>query len=91
VPLPTLSQRNWTNPSARELDCEYPYPILDARYEKVRENAVIRSRALLVAIGIDWEGRHLRIQIASFFGSIATLSRSFRAGCHKGRHWGSKS
>jgi putative transposase len=30
---------------------------LDARYEKVRENAVIRSRAVLVAIGIDGEGR----------------------------------
>ena len=41
----------------RELDCEYPYLILDARYEKVRENAVIRSRAVLVAIGIDWDGR----------------------------------
>ena len=41
----------------RELDCEYPYLIVDARYEKVRENAVIRSRAVLVAIGIDWEGR----------------------------------
>jgi putative transposase len=41
----------------RQLDSEYPYLILDARYEKVRENAVIRSRAVLVAIGIDWDGR----------------------------------
>ena len=41
----------------RKLDGDYPYLILDARYEKVRENAVIRSRAVLVAIGIDWEGR----------------------------------
>jgi putative transposase len=41
----------------RELENEYPYLILDARYEKVRENAVICSRAVLVAIGIDWEGR----------------------------------
>jgi putative transposase len=41
----------------RKLECEYPYLILDARYEKVRENGVIRSRAVLVAIGIDWEGR----------------------------------
>ena len=41
----------------RELDCEYRYLIVDARYEKVRENAVIRSRAVLVAIGIDREGR----------------------------------
>jgi transposase-like protein len=40
----------------RKLESEYPYLILDARYEKVRENAVIRSRAVLVAIGIDWEG-----------------------------------
>ena len=42
--------------SRRQLDSEYPYLILDARYEKVRENAVIRSRAV-AAIGIDWEGR----------------------------------
>ena len=41
----------------RELDNEYPYLIIDARYEKLRENGVIRSRAVLVAIGIDWEGR----------------------------------
>ena len=27
----------------RQLESEYPYLILDARYEKVRENAVIRS------------------------------------------------
>ncbi len=36
---------------------EYPYLILDARYEKVREDGVIRSRAVLVAIGINWDGR----------------------------------
>ncbi len=41
----------------RELDSEYAYLILDARYEKVRDNGVIRSRAVLVGIGIDWEGR----------------------------------
>jgi putative transposase len=40
-----------------ELESEYPYLIIDARYEKLRENGVIRSRAVLVAIGIDWEGR----------------------------------
>jgi putative transposase len=31
---------------------KFPYLILDARYEKVREDGVIRSRAVLVAIGI---------------------------------------
>lgn len=40
----------------RRLKDVYPYLILDARYETVREDGVIRSQALLVAIGIDWEG-----------------------------------
>jgi putative transposase len=43
--------------SQRKLEEAYPYLILDARYEKVREDGAIRSRAVLVAIGIDWEGR----------------------------------
>ena len=41
----------------RKLEEAYPYLILDARYEKVREDGAIRSRAVLVAIGINWEGR----------------------------------
>lgn len=43
--------------SSRRLEVEYPYLILDARYEKVRIDGVIRSQAVLVAIGINWEGR----------------------------------
>jgi putative transposase len=41
----------------RPLDEPYPYLILDARYEKVRIDGVIRSQAVMIAIGIDWEGR----------------------------------
>ena len=41
----------------RQLDDPYPYLILDARYEKVRESGVIRSLAVLIAIGINWEGQ----------------------------------
>ena len=41
----------------RSLDEPYPYLIVDARYEKVRESGTIRSRAVLIAIGIDWDGR----------------------------------
>src|SRR6185369_4927603 len=41
----------------RALEEDYPYLILDARYERVRENGGGRSRAVLVAIGITWEGR----------------------------------
>jgi putative transposase len=43
--------------ATRRLEEAYPYLILDARYEKVREDGAIRSRAVLVAIGINWEGR----------------------------------
>jgi len=41
----------------RRLEEEYPYLILDARYEKVREHSVIQSQAVLIAIGINWEGQ----------------------------------
>ncbi len=43
--------------SQRPLEEEFPYVILDARYERVREGGVIVSRAILVALGVDWEGR----------------------------------
>jgi len=43
--------------AARRLEEDYPYLVLDARYEKVREEGVIRSRAVLVAIGINRDGR----------------------------------
>src|SRR3546814_2010078 len=37
----------------RRLDEPFPYLILDARYEKVREGGVVGSQAVLIAIGID--------------------------------------
>jgi putative transposase len=43
--------------ASRRLEESFPYLILDARYEKVREGGAIRSQAVLIAIGIDWEGR----------------------------------
>ena len=51
----------------RHLDEAYPYLILDARYEKVRETGVIRSQAVLVAIGINWEGQRqvLAVELAN--------------------------
>jgi transposase-like protein len=50
----------------RRLEDEYPYLILDARYERVRENGVVASRAVQVAIGINWEGRRsvLAVELA---------------------------
>jgi len=50
----------------RRLEEPYPYLILDARYEKVREDGAVRSQAVLVAIGINWEGRRnvLAVELA---------------------------
>jgi putative transposase len=41
----------------RRLEESYPYLILDARYERVREGGVICSQAVLIAVGVDAEGR----------------------------------
>ena len=41
----------------RRLSEPYPYLILDARYERVREGGVITSQAVLVAVAVDGEGR----------------------------------
>ena len=51
----------------RQLDEAFPYLIVDARYERVREGGVIASQAVLVAIGIDLEGRRqiLGVELAN--------------------------
>jgi putative transposase len=43
--------------ASRPLQEPFPYLILDARYEKVREAGVVASQAVLIAVGIDWDGR----------------------------------
>jgi putative transposase len=43
--------------AGRRLAEPFPYLILDARYEKVREGGIVASQAVLIAIGIDWDGR----------------------------------
>lgn len=43
----------------RRLTKPCPYLILDGRYEQVREAGVIRSQAVLIAIGIHYGGRRL--------------------------------
>ena len=51
----------------RPLAEPFPYLILDARYEKVREGGVVMSQAVLITIGIDWDGRRqiLAVEMAS--------------------------
>ena len=50
-----------------KIDEQYPYLILDARYEKVRESGTVNSKAILVAIGVSKEGKRavLGIELAN--------------------------
>ena len=43
--------------SQRKLKEAFPYVVVDARYEKVREGGTLENRAVQIALGIDWEGR----------------------------------
>ncbi|MBB3594903.1 transposase-like protein [Rhizobium sp. BK529] len=53
--------------ACRPLQEPFAYLILDARYEKVREAGVVRSQAVLIAVGIDWDGRRqiLAVEMAN--------------------------
>src|ERR1700680_1016575 len=53
--------------AGRPLAEAFAYLILDARYERVREAGVIASQAVLIAIGIDWDGRRqvLAVELAN--------------------------
>lgn len=64
----------------RPLTEEYAYLILDARYERVREAGVIRSRAVLVALGIDWEGRRQVLAVDLANRESTTSWRDFLIG-----------
>jgi putative transposase len=57
--LAAFAQRPLTEP--------FPYLILDARYEKVREGGIVPSQAVLIAVGIDWDGRRqiLSVEMAN--------------------------
>ena len=57
-----LSSKRWLMAelaqfASRRLEEPFPYLILDARYEKVREGGIVSSQAVLIAVGIDWDGR----------------------------------
>jgi hypothetical protein len=68
--------------ACRPLAEAFPYLILDARYERVRESGVIVSQAVLIAIGIDWDGRR---QVVAVELANRESRSSWRASC-----WGSR-
>ena len=51
----------------RQLGEPFPYLILDARYERVREAGIIISQAVLIAVAVDGEGRRqiLGVELAN--------------------------
>jgi putative transposase len=53
--------------ASRRLDEPFPYLILDARYEKVRESGIIISQAVQIAVAVDGEGRRqiLGVELAN--------------------------
>ena len=51
----------------RRLSEPFPYLIVDARYEKVRESGIIVSQAVLIAVAVDGKGRRqvLGVELAN--------------------------
>lgn len=67
----------------RKLEEAYPYLILDARYERVRDQGVVRKRAVLVAIGINTEGRRCVLGVELANRESPTSWRDFLIGLKK--------
>ena len=63
----------------RRLDEPFPYLILDARYEKIREGGVIRSQ-VLIAVAVDSEGRRQVLGVDLANGESRTSWRDFLLG-----------
>ena len=62
-----IARRGLTAFSERRLSEPYPYLILDARYERVREGGMIANQAVLIAVAVDGEGRRqvLAVELAN--------------------------
>jgi putative transposase len=66
---------------------ETPYLILDARYEKVRHGGSVVPCAVLVAIGIDTQGKRSVLGVSVSLSEAEVHWREFLAGLHaRGLH-----
>ena len=64
----------------RRLSEPYPYLILDARYEKVREAGIIISQAVLIAVAVDGDGQRQIIGVDLANRESQTSWRDFLLG-----------
>lgn len=64
----------------RPLPDPYPYVVLDARYERVREDGTLRSRAIMIAIGIGVDGRRAVLAVEAANRESTSSWRDFLLG-----------
>jgi putative transposase len=57
--------------------CECPYLILDARYERVRQDGQLRDAAVLMACGIDLKGKRQLLGVSASLGEHEIHWRTF--------------
>ena len=57
--------------------CECPYLILDARYERVRQDGHLRDAAILMACGIDLKGKRHLLGVSASLGEHEIHWRTF--------------
>lgn len=62
---------------------EYPYVTLDARYEKVRHDGMVRDLAVLWATGINWGGRPEVLGVSVSLSEAEVHWKSFLSGLQK--------
>lgn len=59
---------------------EYPSLVLDARYGRVRQDGVVRTQSVLMAIGKNWEGRRCVLTVELARRESATSWKGFLEG-----------
>ena len=57
--------------------CECPYVVIDARYEKVRQDGQVRDAAILMASGIDLNGKRHLLGVSASLGEHEIHWRTF--------------
>jgi transposase-like protein len=52
---------------SRPIEGDHPYLLVDARYEKIRQNGRVTSKGVLIVVGIDQQGRReiLSVEVAN--------------------------
>jgi putative transposase len=58
----------------------FPYLVLDARYEKVREGGIVRDAAVLTAVGIEPDGRRRLLGVSCALSEAEVHWRGFLDG-----------